>query len=597
MKAVIFSPFSNIWEHAYPEALFAKGLETKGWDIEYVQCNGALQAHCVAMSAAGISDQATEKTRKQVCVACHKRREFINSSFGFSSQLIEKWLVASDWETANKIIEEVGPETWTELSIDDVPLGRYAAYEMWLHNKLMDTHLDESMWAVYRGQLLNTLLTYFAAKKYLQFSRPDVVIVYNDRYSVNHAFCAAAENAEVSAYMIHGGWHMVRRGESLTVMRSGTTMAQVFESVSWKESQLAPLNSATIDLVEEHFRGLWEGSSAFAYSSGLEGQSATELRNLLGIAEESKVALAAMSSLDEILGVQLIGMAPPPQKVKSLFRDQLEWVKHLITFARNNSDTHIVIRLHPRMFPNKRELQMSPVVEQILKLQENSPSNVTFNVPDDNIGLYDLAQIVDVLLNYSSTVGAELMALGIPTVVPWSSYFYTYPNELNLVGKTTGEYDNLLRNSLDTGWSLENSRKAFRWFGYLFTRVAAGFSETVSARPTNIRPKKPGFRLWLWRKAVYILLQYGPMIRERLSMRNRELPDRSVEAFNDILTHKKLFLSDSEVLKEAAGTMEEETEQLFNLFKRLSENEWSSVTESNSLAGRVRTALLNRSNI
>ena len=590
-SVAIFSPFSNIWEHTYPEALLAHGLQGQGWDVQYLRCDGLFQNHCVAMAAAGVNEFSSVQKRQQVCSACRKRRSLITNAYEFPSVLIEQWLTSEDRELVQNTLESTTITNWTSVEIDGIPLGRYATYEMWLNNKVADATLPPELWGVYLGQLENTLLAFLAGKNFIAQNKPDVVFVYNDHYSVNHAFTAAAELAGVPAYTIHGGWHMVRRAESMSMMRAGYSMANIFETSGWKAYEKLPLTSADVSAVTEHFLGLWEASSAFAYSSALTGEDAASLRARLGIAKDKKVLLAPMSSEDEILGIQLIGAAPESKTQKSLFANQFEWVDYLLEYARKNADVHVILRLHPRMFPNKRELQLSPVVAAIMALKPTAPKNVTFNVPDDNVGLYDLAQIVDVLLNYTSTVGAELMALGIPVVVPSNSRFYTYPSELNLIGKTTAQYGKLIRQAITAGWSLENSRLAFRWFSFLFTRVAAGFSETYTSRPTAIRPKKPGFRLWLWKKLVYFIIQFGPLIRERLSLRRRDLPASTIALFDDVLVNNLESVSDSQLWKRPATSLEEETAALTEFFRSLANDQWSGVTESNSLAGRVRAYL------
>ena len=590
---VIFSPFSNIWDHTYPEALIASGLQADGWQVSYLNCDGILGSHCVAMSAANVDEFSAPSVKAQICRACHKRRNLTTSHFGFESTTIEQHLVPTDARSINLLVDTVTPLTWTDLEVDGYPLGRYAIYEMWLNNKLVSTTLPGELWPIYLGQLRNTLTTYFASLRYLEISRPDAVMVYNDHYSVNHAFTAAAKELGIPSYSIHAGWHMTHRAESMSMMRSDYTMADVFNSSGWLSYRKRPLDQQTVELVAEHFDGLWAASSAFAYSSQLEGTSATDLRLKFGISPEAKVLLAAMSSEDELMGVQLIGVAPQSTSQKSLFSDQFEWVKYLIDLAGKNPEYHLIIRLHPRMFPNKRELKMSPVVAELMALKESAPSNISFNLPADNVGLYDLVQIVDVLLNFRSSVGAELMALGIPVVVPSNSNFYTYPNDINRIAFTKPEFIELIKEAVDEGWSLENTRKAFRWYGFLFDRVAVGFTETYTSRPTALRPKKPGIKLWLWKKMVYIVLQYGPLLRERLALKRPPLPAKLIKKFEDVLTHNLDTISDSTLFVEQNASLEIETNSLRDFFEKLTTNQWSGVTEANSLAGRVRSALEN----
>jgi len=543
------------------------------------------------MSASGVEAFASQAARSQICRACHKRRDLTNRHFGFHSSTIEDSLETEDRIAIDAFVASVTPATWTDLTVDGFPLGRYAIYEMWLTNKLVSTDLPPELWSIYLGQLRNTLTTYFASLRFLAETKPHVAMVYNDHYSVNHAFSAAAKKLGITSYSIHGGWHMVHRGESMSMMRSDYTLADLFESPGWFSVREEPLNKSAVDLVAGHFDGLWAASSAFAYSSELEGTGSQKLRSQFGIAPEARVLLAAMSSEDELMGVTIIGVAPQSQVQSSLFSDQFEWIKFLIQFASSHPDYHLIIRLHPRMFPNKREQKMSPVVAEFMQLEATAPGNISFNVPSDNVSLYDLIQIVDVVLNFRSSVGAELMALGLPVVVPANSNFYTYPNELNRIGHTKRDYEKLIRKAAVEGWSLDNARKAFRWYGFFFGRVSASFSETYTSRPTSIRPKKPGFRLWLWKKAIHLILQHGPLILERLALRRGPLPDQTVQLFDDVLKNDLDTVSDSRLFVSSRASIEDETRFLEEFFTGLLSVQWKDIAEENSLAGRVRTAL------
>jgi hypothetical protein len=298
-----------------------------------------------------------------------------------------------------------------------------------------------------------------------------------------------------------------------------------------------------------------------------------------------------MSSEDEVNAARLADVIPPSSEVKSLFADQFEWITWLLEFARTRQDLHFIIRLHPRMFPNKRESVLSPVVAQIMKLIEERPSNTSLNLPTDNVSMYDIMQIVDVLLNFRSSAGAELAAFGIPVVAPANSEFFTYPAELNLVGTTPGDYAAKIDTALASGWSIEQSRRAFRWYAFLFSRVAVDFSESVRARPIAIRPKKPGFRLWVWRRMVWVVLQYGPLVRERIALRNRRIAPSSRDIFYDVLDQERGSLAESTLWTPIVSSPAAETALLHDYFRHLIATEWGGIIDPQSLAGRVRAYL------
>jgi hypothetical protein len=243
------------------------------------------------------------------------------------------------------------------------------------------------------------------------------------------------------------------------------------------------------------------------------------------------------------------------------------------------------------MFPNKRESVRSPVVDELMELLSGRPSNVSVNLPTDEISLYDIMQVVDVVLSYRSSVGAELAAFGIPVVVPSNADFFTYPEEINLVGSTRDEYAAKIAQALEAGWSLENSRRAFRWFAFLFTRIAVDLSDSVSSRPIAIRPKKPGLRLWLWRKAVYAVIQFGPLLRERLALRGRKFPVSRQELFTDVLEQHRDNLSESDRWRPVASTVRLESDLLSGYLNGLARTLWKDISDDKSLTGRIRSGL------
>lgn len=587
----MFSPFSNIWEHAFPEGLVAEGLTEQGASVLAVRCNRMFISHCVAMSASGVRAGAPIKVRQQVCTACIKRRELLAEEFPFPSVVLDDYREPTDHAITLEARNSVTRDNWTKFELDGVPIGRHAAYEFLLDNKVVGTDIPAELWPFYLDKLDHSIATYLAGKRLLETERPDRVLVYNRLYAVNHAFCEAAKTLGIPTFTLQGGGHIVRRAETMTMFRDTQSLADVFHTTAWLDYRSKPIGHEEVNLVSEHFTGLLDANSAFAYSSAFEASQPVDLRERFGVPENVKVLLVPMSSEDEINAGRLADVLPTSSDSTSLFADQFEWIEFLFTFARSNDHLHFIIRLHPRMFPNKRESIRSPVVDALMELLKRAPANVSLNLPSDNVSLYDLMQIVDVLLNFRSSVGAELSAFGIPVVVPSNRDFFTYPDELNRVGRTLDEYSTQIEEALDSGWSLEQSRAAFRWYAFLFSRVAVDLSESVHSRPIAIRPQKPGFRLWLWRKMVWLILQHGPLVRERIALRNRSTSPTSREIFFDVLSEGRGSLAESSEWPPVDSTLAAETGAINAYFRELTSHEWKSVEDSHSLAGRIRQHL------
>ncbi len=591
MKVIFFSPFSNIWEHSFPEALIAEGLVAQGVEVLVVRCGGMLDSHCIAMSAAGVGARDSLAKKKQVCRACIHRRDLLDEAMPFPSVIMDGLVTPEDRASADQACAAATRQNWPDLRVDGIPLGRYAAYEFLLNHKLLGTDIPDELWGLYLDQLRNTLIVYRVAKRMMAEQQPDRVVVFNRLYSVNHAFCAAAESQGIGTYTLQGGGHITRRAETMTMYRDSQSLADVFHTDAWKRAQSNPIGAAEVALVGEHFSGLLEGSSAFAYSSAFEASDPKELRKRFGIADGQTVLLIPMSSEDEVNAARLADALPETSGQVSLFSGQFEWIAFLLDFALRRPDLHFIIRLHPRMFPNKRDNVLSPVVGKLMVLLERVPANVSLNLPTDEVSLYDLMQLVDVLLSYRSSVGAEFAAFGIPVVVPANSDFFTYPEQINLVGHTQQDYLDKIELALQQGWSIDNVRKAFRWYAFLFSRIAVDFSDSVHSRPIGIRPKKPGVKLWVWQKLVYLFIQFGPLIRERIALRNRNFPVSSQELFLDVLQHDRGSLAESTLWAPIASSEREETRLLEGYLGELCSTIWNAIEEPDCLTGKIRRHL------
>lgn len=588
VKALFFSPFANIWDHAFPEGLVAQGLRDRGFEITTLRCDGLYETFCVAMSASGLTAADSLRKRRQVCSACRKRRNILDQTFAFPSRQIEQFLSEQDYEEAHGIAQSANVSDWTSLELDGIPIGRYAAYEFLLNYKILGTDIPENLFPIYQDQLRNSILTMRASARALDDIQPEAVLTYNRLYGVNHAFLAVAEQRGIPTYTLQGGGHVTLRGETMTMFLNSQTLFNVFDTPSWLEYKNQPIGDREVELVNSHFDGVMDASSAFAYSSAFEAAEPHALREKFGIPEGSPVLLIPMSSEDELNAARLADLLPDTTGKPNLFADQFSWIRYVFEFAKSRPEYRFVLRMHPRMFPNKRENVVAPMVAHVMKLIEEAPSNVVVNAPGDDVSIYDLLQIVDVVLGYRSTVGAEFAAFGIPVVAPANKDFFTYPDEVNRTATTESQFATMIDQAVDEGWSLENMRIVYRWFAFLFTRIAVDFSDSVSAKPSAIRPKKPGLRLWLWKKMVFVIIQFGPLIRERLALRGRSSSEITKDIFADVVVERRDSLADSPLWPRREASIEKETTLLRNRLAYLSTEPWAGFRNERSLAATVK---------
>jgi len=474
MKILAFAPHSAIWPHAFPEALVAEALKQEGHDILYVSCGGQFKGYCIPMSAYGLSANASESEKQKVCDRCTAYKNIIRSNFGFSGPDVIDILQAEDRAMVSDVLAGLTRHNFLDLELDGIPVARYALYEFLINLKKDSTVLTEDEWIRFLPELSNALFSFYACKRLIDRELPDRVMVYNAFYSVNHICCELAAQREIPHYFIHAGNNIANRMQTLFVTR-GYSIASWNRNPHWKQYEKVPCTKSQLSTVTDHVLALLKGLDAFAYSAPAANKK-IDLRGRFGVRTGQKVLIATMSSSDERVAAEAIGVQFPD--TSCIFPTQVEWIQALIAYAKQHEELCFIVRVHPRNFPNKRESVKSAQAEILEKVLMNLPDNVRVNWPADAISLYDLAEIGDVILNGWSNAGKEMSLLGLPVVLYSAELVTSYPSSVNYVGAGLDDYFRKIEQALADGWNFENIRRAYRWCAFEYSRSLIDISES-----------------------------------------------------------------------------------------------------------------------
>lgn len=519
MKVLFFAPHSGIWVHAFPEALVAETLAAAGHEIVYVSCGQGLQEHCVTMSAAGVKFDDPAEAKARVCGRCVASAGLISRRIGFRTMTLDELLTDEDRRAAQETSEAATPGTFLDIRIDGVEVGRSALGTFLLSYKKISFEFSDFEWRVFRAELRNTLLAFFAGRRALDREKPDRLIVYSSGYSVNLAVCRLAEARGIVHYYMNASSNLTDRLQKLVVARGSSLQRRLIGY--WPAYRDRPCTPAIMRYVTNHFIELLRGRSAFVYSSA-RTQAHGDLRERLGIPGGRKVLLATMSSYDELFSAEATGLFPSDYRTP--FATQVDWIKALAAWSQKRDDVFVLIRVHPREFPNKRDSVKSEHARLLESVFTGLPSNCRVNWPADQLSLYDVAEITDVCLNSWSTAGKEMSLLGIPTVI-YSPDLVFYAQDLNYVGETADEYFRQVERAMADGWNVENSRRMFRWQAledyYSRFDISDGFKRDENHKPAlPLRAVHRGLRmidpLWLEKRDFRqraTSLAAGPLIR------------------------------------------------------------------------------------
>ncbi len=494
MRVVVFAPHAGIWVHAFPEALVVDAVRASGAEVIYVTCNGALSSLCVTMSARGLTVDSSPAEKAEACRACQRDRDRLRDGFGFAGYDFDTVLSATERQRIEDVVATMSPASVAGFAVDGAPIGRATLYEFMLQRKKSDVSVTAEEWPAFRPRLINALRALSAANTILDRERPDRVMTYNSLYSVNAMWRAAADRRGIPSYFLHAGVGLKDRLQTMIVGRDSTLGWARALIAAWPAYRDLPLGPDELEKVTDHLEQLFLGRSMFAYSAA-KSTTAQDVRARFGVRQDQKLLVASMSSYDEYIAAVAIGEMPAQEH--SLFPTQIVWIRALVEWIRARPELFLVIRVHPREFPNKREGAKSEHASQLERTLTDLPPNVRVNWPSDQLSIYDLAEQADVFLNAWSSVGREMALLGLPVVV-YGPELLLYPSDLNYVGTTSGAYFAAIDEALRTGWSSERARRAFRWCVLELRRaivdIGDGFSHSEEA-PVTLPAK-------MWRAAL-----------------------------------------------------------------------------------------------
>ena len=475
MKILLFSPYQYINVHAVPEAIIAKELEKEGHKIFQVGCNGIYKENCISMSAAGVWPYDSIEKKEAVCTQCKLGRNLIIKRFNFFHYLIDDYITNEDLLQIEALLREVNANNWTSFIYDGIYIGKIASYEFLLNYKINTIIIPKEHWDPYLIHLRCALITLFGGKKILQQIRPDRLVVYNNFYSTNNILCLLAERIGISTYSFHAGSHHEYRLSQMTIFKGHYPQFLTSKTLGWKKYKKLSFSQQGIQSGYRHIKELLTAQSPWVYSIKYSGKSSHELREIFGIQSHLKVLLATMASGDERFAAQLVGGLP--EYARPLFETQVDWILFLIEFASNNPKYHLIIRVHPREFPNKRESVLSEQAKNLEILFGRLPNNISINWPSDAISLHDLIRIVDVGLNATSTAGLEMLMFGVPVVIYDRNQLFSYPAELNLCGETLNDYVLRIEEAVDDGWSMKNIYGVYKWLAFKSDVIAISIAD------------------------------------------------------------------------------------------------------------------------
>ena len=393
-----------------------------------------------------------------------------------------------------------------DFAFRGIPVPRLAGYEVSLKFKSWDVATSGAGSAEYHLTVRDVCLTVAAATAFFaQNSNFSTVVIRSPHYATNGAFARVAREKGLRVIFLDGSANISEDYTHLMLWDWGK-YSSANPAIHYFNQKNLTLDQPSIKRLNRHFEALKRGTSHKAYSAAKSGVDSAISQ--VGADTKKPTALLALSSMDESVAAQNAGVNPSFKYPGSVFSDQFEWVRETIEWFRENQSLQLVVRVHPREFPNKRESKTSPAGIRWEKELSQLPPNIFLNHPNQALSLYDFLDEIDVLVTGWSSVGLEA-ALQDVALITYDSALPGYPASIGLTGTSKEEYFQNLESALNGSTGIPFRENALKWMHVLMNLGTTRLGGRFLAARRNLMPR--------WANLIlegldrYLFLLYRPL--------------------------------------------------------------------------------------
>lgn len=505
-RFVLFSLHSHLPQFVINECLVGDCLIENAADVQILR-----PLLCTCHLAESFTDQGA---KAHACSQCEDEERIVRLSTPKCEHgILQDFADPKDNAEIEGLMASLSGDDVGHFEADGIPFGKIALYDILLKYKKSDIlfRADEPAWPDFQATVRACLYCARWFERYLAKNGPiDGLVVYNSNYSINRTLCRVAEKHNIPWYSIHGGASLRATWDTLMLTKGSIDQRQLALPKNWQAGYGERVMSRQdVRTVGEHFEELFLGTKSHAYSSPAGSTPTDDIISRVNPSGDRKIILAATSSVDERLAIEESGIrvSHPPESF--VFPTQFDWLKFLIEKTANDPSVALIIRVHPREFPNKREGFTSVNAVRLQELLVDLPENITVNWPKDNISFYDLLFRADLVLSAWSTVLLEASLFGCPIVLP-KNPTPGYQCVADKVCLSKEDYWKQVRHFIEQPWSLERSIKTFRWYWMIQS------ASVLSLRSTGKRPLAgwAESKEYGWRRLCALLAKKGLFVAE-----------------------------------------------------------------------------------
>ncbi len=290
-----------------------------------------------------------------------------------------------------------------QSAIEEVSL-RDAQYTLQVENVERSGTSDSAR--LYQLRLERNRQAALAALNLMRANQPDVVVTPNGSILEMGAVYQVARHLNIPVVTYEFG----EQRDRIWLALDAEVMRQETEALWARRSHLT-LDENQWGQVRALFASRQRASLWENFSRRWQGQpnvGGDKVRQELVLDQRPVILLAANVIGDSLtLGRQMFSQS------------MTEWLERTVTHLADNPDVQLIVRIHP----GERYTKGPSVANLVRDALPDLPEHIHLVGADDPINTYDLVEIADLGLVYTTTVGMEMAMSGVPVIVAGQTHY------------------------------------------------------------------------------------------------------------------------------------------------------------------------------
>jgi hypothetical protein len=259
---------------------------------------------------------------------------------------------------------------------------------------------------IYQFRYQRNLEAAVNARAWLVAHQPDVVIVPNGTIQEMGVVYRVAQHLGIQTVT----FEFSDQGERIWLAQNTEIMRHETDDI-WKAKGAEPIQDEQLQQLHDLFaarKGAKKWKNFTRKWQGTPTQGGLAVRDKVGLDDRPVVLLATNVLGDSLtLGRQVFS------------KNMAEWIEKTVMFFADRTDLQLVIRVHP----GEQLIHGTSMVDVVNAKLTALPEHIHLVKPKEKVNTYDILDITDLGLVYTTTVGLEMAMRGIPVVVSGNTHY------------------------------------------------------------------------------------------------------------------------------------------------------------------------------